>query len=1365
MKMGGTRRRTAALVVVMAVALVAVPTVPAAADHTAPPAGPVAGSGTLEGTERVLEENYIPPACFQTTKIIMDVRGEGTYHGRRPDGTEVVYKAELTEGQTLLDGALQVEVENTLPYYHGPYGTHGGDSSCSGATAGTPIEASFRIFAADHVYRLDDSGAQVPCAGQGSFVRKGTSGDFHAQWSLAAACTVVGNAAGVPGEGIAPPGTAHTHRGVHAPCFNVCTTNIRFDYAQHLPIDGVAVTLGGPNAALVADVVTVTAGVTDDGLPVPGAAVAFTVSGPAPAEPPGATSPTDTAGRATFSFTAAVEGDYTVTATATTAGDPGQTATATHTVTFGARRPNMTLSGPPISQTEEEVVVMAASWEDSPSVEGLYVTNYGRSVDFTVSGPGRTTPSQATVIANYGGQAYFAFVGERAGDYTVTATTTLQSGTVTRTHIVRLAVNTFKQAGALAFPDQSRLPSAVGDPAGRYAYFATGASVLKVDLATFQQVGAVALTGTNGEVASGVIDPGGRYAYFGTRFGSPGQVVRIDLATFQQAGVITLAAGESNLQSAVIDPRGDFAYFGVFQTGTAPGRVVKVDLKTFQRVGAVTFDTGETIISAVIDPAGRSAYFATAGAGSRLVKVDLATFQRAATIALPYDDGALQSGVVDPAGKFAYFATTSQLVVKIDLVAFQRVGTIALPEAHSTDNVLSAVVDPAGRFAYFGKDSQNYERGELTIPGRPRLYKVDLATFQVAHTLTPDAASQNLTSAVMAPDGSHAYFGGTPSGPKPWEERQPPKIIKLALTRPAKAALAAAADSYPTPYLTPLSVAAPGVLGNDADTEDGDALTAHDASDPAHGSVALNPDGSFTYTPDRGFSGTDTFTYVASDGMDYSAPATVTVTVAPRPEWNVASVTGSAYGYHSNVSLFGGPYAQRGPAPTVAVSPDAANSPQDAHVDTAEAVYGPAVIFRSGPIDVHAEGALGPAGYASASSTVHGHPDPTQRPGPFLYDQVRSTCTADEAETPPAVSVTNGVVETSYHVGDDPNTPEVEQGGDVKTTQAVPTNPPPGYTIEGTIDHVGDRFRIVFNEQTTNADGSLTVNAAHMELLGPTAVGDVFIARSTCGAALGATARLAPVADFDGDADTDISVFRAGSGAWYVKDRPTVYHGLAGDAAVPANYDADPETDIAVFRPSNGAWYLQGQPTAYHGRNGDIPVPANYDADPEADLAVFRPANGGWYVQGQAPVFFGRDGDIPVPGSYDTDADVDLAVFRPSTGAWYVQGSPTVYFGRSGDIPVPADYDGDGDTDIAVFRPSSGAWLVQGQATVYLGAKSDVPVPGYYDAGPTADMAVFRPSNGGWYRPGQATVYFGRSGDAPLPLPHAIRQAFFGPSP
>jgi hypothetical protein len=91
----------------------------------------------------------------------------------------------------------------------------------------------------------------------------------------------------------------------------------------------------------------------------------------------------------------------------------------------------------------------------------------------------------------------------------------------------------------------------------------------------------------------------------------------------------------------------------------------------------------------------------------------------------------------------------------------------------------------------------------------------------------------------------------------------------------------AAIDAYSTQQDTPLVQAAPGLLANDAD-EDGDPLTVQTTpvSGPSNGSVSLAADGSFTYTPNGGFTGTDSFTYRVDDGTGLSSDAVVTVTVS-----------------------------------------------------------------------------------------------------------------------------------------------------------------------------------------------------------------------------------------------------------------------------------------------------------------------------------------------------------------------------------------------------------------------------------------------------------------------------------------------------
>jgi len=66
-----------------------------------------------------------------------------------------------------------------------------------------------------------------------------------------------------------------------------------------------------------------------------------------------------------------------------------------------------------------------------------------------------------------------------------------------------------------------------------------------------------------------------------------------------------------------------------------------------------------------------------------------------------------------------------------------------------------------------------------------------------------------------------------------------------------------------------------GVLANDFDPDEGDVITAKVTKQPMHGTVAMNPNGTFIYTPAANFNGYDSFTYVATDGTLNSQPAIV----------------------------------------------------------------------------------------------------------------------------------------------------------------------------------------------------------------------------------------------------------------------------------------------------------------------------------------------------------------------------------------------------------------------------------------------------------------------------------------------------------
>ncbi|QTA78941.1 Immunoglobulin-like fold-containing protein [Desulfonema limicola] len=105
---------------------------------------------------------------------------------------------------------------------------------------------------------------------------------------------------------------------------------------------------------------------------------------------------------------------------------------------------------------------------------------------------------------------------------------------------------------------------------------------------------------------------------------------------------------------------------------------------------------------------------------------------------------------------------------------------------------------------------------------------------------------------------------------------------------PVNNAPAALDDNYASFMDTPLVIDNPGLLSNDYDLE-GSALDAVKMSDPSNGTLILNKDGGFIYTPSSAFTGMDSFTYQAFDGTAYSGTASVYISVQPASSQPAAS--------------------------------------------------------------------------------------------------------------------------------------------------------------------------------------------------------------------------------------------------------------------------------------------------------------------------------------------------------------------------------------------------------------------------------------------------------------------------------------------
>jgi len=257
----------------------------------------------------------------------------------------------------------------------------------------------------------------------------------------------------------------------------------------------------------------------------------------------------------------------------------------------------------------------------------------------------------------------------------------------------------------------------------------------------------------------------------------------------------------------------------------------------------------------------------------------------------------------------------------------------------------------------------------------------------------------------------------------------------------------------------------------------------------------------------------------------------------------VTQVTGSAYGYQLKVTLFGGPVNTRGvgqeactatntppgcadqadasASPSVMLPADGSATPVVGTKASSSGFVGPAQIFSSGQLDVSTQGTIGATGSVTSSAKIadvdkggsesfgYGPKDTTTsypKNPDGLTTTVTSTCTASETGVSGSTTITNGQLETDN--GFDPTNNGTYAGGanaHPPVRVMVPINPPPNTSYEGHIEVNGaqDFFKFVFNEQVTNADGSLTVYAGHEYLKGPTAVGDLFFGKSQCGTGQG----------------------------------------------------------------------------------------------------------------------------------------------------------------------------------------------------------------------------------------------------------------------
>lgn len=180
-------------------------------------------------------------------------------------------------------------------------------------------------------------------------------------------------------------------------------------------------------------------------------------------------------------------------------------------------------------------------------------------------------------------------------------------------------------------------------------------------------------------------------------------------------------------------------------------------------------------------------------------------------------------------------------------------------------------------------------------------------------TLAPMPTARHGIQAAECNGGVYVAAGGTKQGGgAPTNKHEAFFLNGVTTCEPSPAsdqntAPQAIVDEYNVDQDSVLAVDAPGVLGNDTDADQGTALTAKLGQDAGNGTLKLNADGSFTYTPNAGFTGTDTFTYKANDGQADSQATTVTINVNKSQPTEPAPTEPNPDTVAPSTTLTGGP--------------------------------------------------------------------------------------------------------------------------------------------------------------------------------------------------------------------------------------------------------------------------------------------------------------------------------------------------------------------------------------------------------------------------------------------------------------------------
>jgi cysteine-rich repeat protein len=466
---------------------------------------------------------------------------------------------------------------------------------------------------------------------------------------------------------------------------------------------------------------------------------------------------------------------------------------------------------------------------------------------------------------------------------------------------------------------------------------------------------------------------------------------------------------------------------------------------------------------------------------------------------------------------------------------------------------------------------------------------------------------------------------------------------------------------------------------------DGDPLTFAIGQGPTHGTVSAVIGGTVTYTPAAGFTGTDSFTYTASDGQASSAPATVAVSSA-------RSVCGNGVREGHEECDDGNTAAGDGCEATCKLTCGAGTGADRSTVDP---VSGHCFVAYDGVQHSYQEAAALCSGFG-------GH--------------LASLASASE----------DAAAFAAVRAGDRPFL-----GGDdiaIEGAFSWTTGEPFGYThfATGKPDGAGHADCLEYLADGTWSDAACASTTG--------ALCELEVATTTPAFATGGTGtRSVAVGDLNGDGHADLAAVNQtsntlgvllGNGAGGFVLQASYPTGTGPIAVAAGDFDGDGHPDLAVLNATastlsilrgSAAGTFTAAATVGVASSATALAAGDFDGDGVLDLVVGASGtlqvlhgNGsGGFALATSLVITGAPAAIAV-GDFDRDGDLDLAITTPlavlvvMTGGGGILGTPiSLAPSTSNGAITAADLDGDGNIDLAVVNGAS-------NLTVYFGATGAV---------------------------------------------------------